>query len=317
MVASMKRALILLLLLASGCSLSYQHGAVALGKPAAAVKALLGDLRQPTRITGEGLKAEEDEWVRIPEDDPSVAYEIYTFTEGKLKSLQVAYAPDADPALLGGEVEGKLGSPDVKLLGVSYFEKEGGTAIFTDFGKTKTVTFYFTDEEGEEEAVEASFRCLLLVGQKTSYRFLFLGACLLLGLCAIGSVLRILLELQGLRKSIPAIRSRADLDAFRRIGYRHKLTDVVASVLLLLGGASVVVGVMAEHVEGTDILLALPIFLAYAALGKSYSSLGKSLTKLHPVQDPEQQEAWDAWLEVMNTPLNLDNARALAREAGA
>jgi len=309
--------LLLPLLLTSGCSLSYQHGPVGLGKPAALVRALLSDLQQPTRIEGEGLEIEEDRWVRIPEEDPEVAFEFYTFREGKLNSIQVAYRPEVDPALIAAEVEGKLGYPDVKLLGARYFEKEGGRAIFADFGKTKSVTFYFAGEDGEEVAVETQLRSLLIVTRETSYRFAYMGACLLFGLVAIASVLVILRELQGLRTRVPAIRGRGDLDAFRRVGYRHKVADVVASVFLLLGGASAVIGFMAEQVRGMDLLLVIPIFLAYAALGKSYSSLGKSITSLHPVQDPDQQEAWDAWLAVMNKPFNLAAAQVLAKEAGA
>jgi hypothetical protein len=317
----MKRivALLFLVVVATGCSLSYQHGGVALGDPFALVQAQLSDLRQPTRIQGEGLKVKKDRWVRIPADDPKVAFEFYNFSQGKLSSIQVAYRADVDPALVDTELEGQLGSPDTQVIGIRYFEKEGGKAIFADFGEPRSVTFYFAgeDEEEEEEAIEVSMRSSLLVGRKTSYRFAYLGLTALFALAAIAGVLVILRELQQVRRSTPAIRSRADLDAFRRLGYRHKLVDVVASVLLLLGAASTLIGFMAEEVKGLDLLLVTPVFLTYAGLGKSYSLLGKSITSTHRVEDPDQQEAWDAWLAVMNAPLGLANARGHAKDAGA
>lgn len=313
----MNRILVLVLLLSSaGCSLSYQHGQVSLGQSLASVQASLGDLRQPSRVEGKGLKLEEGSWVRIPEDDPEVVFEVYTFSGGELSSIHVAYAPEADLAGLSQQLEGKLGRPDVKILGISYFEKEGGRAIFGEFDKPQAQAFYFEGEE-EEEAVDTVYAASLMVLRETSYRFAFFGACLPFIFVSIGGVFMIQRELNRVHQSTPAITNRANLNAYRRLGYRHKFVDAAASVLLLVAAGIAITGLGAEELKGLDIFLLVLLFTAYAAAGKSYSLLGKNITKTVRAEDPELQEPWDAWLQVMNTPFALSKAQALAKEAGA
>jgi len=309
------KSILVLLLLGSGCSLSYEHGGVSLGQSAAQVKARLRDLREPVRIEGEGLKVKSGRLVRVPEDDPDVAFEFYEFTDGELTMIQIAYTPEADSKRVLAGVKATLGAPDLQALNmISTWEKEGGGASFVDFGETRAVRFYF---EGEEEPREVSLRSLLLVARKTSYRFVFLGTSLLCALLALGAVFSIKRELGQVRRATPAIRTRADLNAYRRIGYRHKLADAGASVLLLVGGVIAVSGHMQDQIGLLDLFVLIPAFGAYAFAGKAYSALGKDISARLPVEDPELQAPWDAWIKVMNTPLALGGAKAMAEEASA